>query len=172
LNYSGLQVGEGTLTWRLLGSRLDENSILTPGSPRIERAGDVGAEGLPDTKVATSLRYTHGPVALFLQERYIGGGVSDRDLIESPTRIPGLPTGAVTIDDNTVDSVLYTDLTFNYSGGRSATPWEAFFTVNNLLDEEPPHMYSVVGRAGVGGPNTLLYDTIGRRFVAGVRVNF
>jgi hypothetical protein len=33
-------------------------------------------------------------------------------------------------------------------------------------------MYSVVGRAGVGGPNTLLYDTIGRRFVAGVRVNF
>jgi outer membrane receptor protein involved in Fe transport len=173
LNYSGIEVGGGTLSWRLLGSRLDENSILTPGSPRIERAGDVGAEGLPDTKVTTSFRYTHGPVALFLQERYIGGGVSDRDLIESPVRIPGLPPGTATIDNNTVDSVLYTDLTFNYSGGRAGgTPWEAFFTVNNLLDEAPPDMYSVVGRAGVGGPNTLLYDTIGRRFVAGVRVNF
>jgi outer membrane receptor protein involved in Fe transport len=173
LNYSGIEVGEGTLSWRLLGSRLDENSILTPGSPRIDRAGDVGSEGLPDTKVTTSLRYNRGPVSLFLQERYIGGGMNDRDLIESPVRIPGLPPGTATIDDNTVDSVLYTDLTFNYAGGRSgATPWEVFFTVNNLFDEPPPDMYTVVGRAGVGGPNTLLYDTIGRRFTAGVRVNF
>jgi outer membrane receptor protein involved in Fe transport len=173
LNYSGIEVGEGTLSWRLLGSRLDENSILTPGSPRIDRAGDVGSEGLPDTKVTTSLRYNRGPVSLFLQERYIGGGLNDRDLIESNTRIPGLPAGTATIDDNTVDSVLYTDLTFNYAGGRGGgTPWEAFFTVNNLFDEEPPAMYTVVGRAGVGGPNTLLYDTIGRRLTAGVRVNF
>ena len=172
-NYSGIEVGEGTLSWRLLASRLDENSILTPGSPRIDRAGDVGSEGLPDTKVTTSLRYNRGPVSLFLQERYIGGGLNDRDLIESPVRIPGLPPGTATIDDNTVDSVLYTDLTFNYAGGSGGgTPWEAFFTVNNLFDEEPPDMYSVVGRAGVGGPNTLLYDTIGRRLTAGVRVNF
>jgi len=33
-------------------------------------------------------------------------------------------------------------------------------------------MWTVVGRAGVGGPNTLIYDTIGRRFTAGIRVNF
>ena len=169
LNYSGIQVGEGTLSWRLLGSKLDENSILTPGSPRIDRAGDVGAEGLPDTKVTTSLRYNRGPVSVFLQERYIGGGLGDRDLVESNVRIPGV----VTIDDNSVDSVFYTDLTFNYAGGSGGgTPWEVFFTVNNLLDEAPPDMYSVVGRAGVGGPNTLLYDTIGRRLTAGVRVNF
>jgi len=169
LNYGGIDLGEGTLSWRMLASRLDENSILTPGSPRIDRAGDVGAEGLPENKVTTSVRYARGPVSLFLQERYIGGGLNDRDLVESSTRIPGVTT----IDDNTVDSVLYTDLTFNYSGGRSGnTPWEAFFTVNNLFDEDPPAMYPVVGRAGVGGPNTLLYDTIGRRFVAGVRVNF
>jgi outer membrane receptor protein involved in Fe transport len=169
LNFSGIQVGEGTLSWRLLGSRLDENSILTPGSARIDRAGDVGAEGLPDTKVTTSLRYARGPISIFLQERYIGGGLNDRDLVESATRIPG----AVTIEDNSVDSVLYTDLTFNYAGGRSGgMPWEVFFTVNNLLDEEPPAMYPVVGRAGVGGPNTLLYDTIGRRFNAGLRLNF
>ena len=169
LNYSGIELGGGTLSWRFLGSRLDENSILTPGSPRIDRAGDVGTEGLPKTKITTSLRYARGPVSIFLQERYLGGGVNDRDFVESNTRIPGL----ITIDDNTVDSVRYTDLTFNYSGGRSgSTPWETFFTVNNLLDEEPPDMWTVVGRAGVGGPNTLLYDTIGRRLTAGIRVNF
>jgi outer membrane receptor protein involved in Fe transport len=169
LNYSGIEVGGGTLSWRLLGSRLDENSILTPGSPRIDRAGDVATEGLPENKVTTSLRYARGPVSVFLQERYIGGGLNDRDLVESNTRIPGVTT----IDDNTVDSVLYTDLRFGYRGGESGnTPWEAFLSVNNLFDEDPPDMYSVVGRAGVGGPNTFLYDTIGRRFVAGVRVNF
>ena len=169
LNYSGTNVGNGTLSWRLLGSRLDENSVLTPGTARDERAGDVGTQGLPKTKVTTSLGYARGPVSLFLQERYISGGVNDRTLVESSTRI----AGRTTIDDNTVNSVTYTDLTFSYSGGKSGrTPWETFLTVNNLTDEAPPAMYPVVGRAGVPGPNTFLYDTVGRRLVAGVRVNF
>lgn len=169
LNYRGIQVGGGMLSWRLLASKLEENSILTPGSPRDEQAGDLGTLGLPKDKVTTNLRYARGPVSIFLQERYIGGGTNDRRLVESATRIAGVTT----IEDNSVNSVMYTDLTFNYSGGRSGgTPWETFFTVNNLLDEAPPDMYSTVGRAGVGGPNSLIYDTIGRRFVAGVRVNF
>jgi hypothetical protein len=167
LNFSGVEVGGGMLSWRFIGSKLTENSILTPGSPRDERAGDVGVAGLPENKVTTSLRYARGPWSLFLQERYIGGGVDDRRLVESNTRIPG----RTTIDDNTVDSVMYTDLTFNYAGG-SNTPWETFLTINNLTNEEPAATYGVVGRAGVPGPNTFLYDTIGRRFVAGVRVNF
>jgi outer membrane receptor protein involved in Fe transport len=169
LNYNGVDVGGGTLSWRFIGSRLSENSILTPGSARDERVGDVGIAGLPETKVTTSLRYAHGPWSIFLQERYIGGGLNDRRLVESNTRIPG----RTTIDDNTVDSVLYTDLTVSFSGGGdSAMPWETFFWVNNLTNEAPPDMYGVVGRAGVPGPNTFLYDTIGRRFVAGVRLNF
>ncbi len=66
-----------------------------------------------------------------------------------------------------------TDLSFSFTGGKSgATPWEAFLTVNNLTNAEPPATYQVVGRAGVAGPNTYLYDTLGRRFTAGVRVNF
>lgn len=168
LNYSGIEVGDGTLNWRLLASRLDENSVLTPGSPRDERAGDIGI-GLPENKLTTSLRYARGPVSIFLQERYIGGGVNNRRLVESNTRIPGV----VTVEDNTIESILYTDLTFNYSGGASGgTPWEVFLTVNNLTDEAPPAMYGTIGRAGVGGPNTSVYDTIGRRYTAGVRVNF
>ncbi len=169
LNYSGINVGRGTLSWRFLSSRLDENSVLTPGTARDERAGDVGIAGLPKSKITTSLRWAQGPVSLFLQERYIDGGLNDRTLVQSATAIPGVNT----IDNNTVSSVTYTDLTFAYSGGKSgSTPWEAFFTVNNLTNEAPPAMYPVVGRAGVPGPNSFLYDTVGRRFVAGVRVNF
>ncbi len=168
-NYRGIEVGGGTLSWRFIGSRLSENSVLTPGSARDERVGDVGVAGLPESKVTTSLRYARGPWSIFLQERYIGGGANDRRLVESNTRIPG----RTTIDNNTVDSVLYTDLTVNFSGGGDGgMPWETFLTVNNLTNEAPPDMYGVLGRAGVPGPNTFLYDTIGRRFVAGVRLNF
>jgi outer membrane receptor protein involved in Fe transport len=160
LNYSGINVGRGTLSWRLLGSRLNENSILTPGTPRDERAGDVGF-GLPESKVTTSLTYGNGPVTLFLQGRYIGGGTNDRNLVEG-----------VDIDDNTVSSVTYTDLTFNYTGQGGGTPWQSFLTVNNLFNEPPPAAYPSLGRTGVGGPSSVLYDTVGRRFTAGVRVNF
>lgn len=169
LNFNGIEVGGGTLGWRFIGSRLNENSILTPGSTRDERAGDVGIAGLPENKITTSLRYAHGPWSLFLQGRYIDGGLNDRRLVESNTRIPGFTT----IDDNTVDSVIYTDLTFNFNGRENSNmPWQVFLTVNNLTNEEPPDMWGVVGRAGVPGPNTFLYDTIGRRYNAGIRVNF
>jgi iron complex outermembrane recepter protein len=173
LNFSGINVAGGTLSWRLLGSQLDENSVLTPGTLRDERAGDLGSAppggGLPKKKFTTSLRYAHGPVSVFLQERYIGGGVNDHTKVEATTRLAGLTT----IESNTVSSVMYTDLTFSFTGGKSgATPWETFLTVNNLTNKAPPSTYQVVGRAGVAGPNTYLYDTLGRRFTAGVRVNF
>jgi outer membrane receptor protein involved in Fe transport len=173
LNYAGIQVGSGSLSWRFLGTRLDENSILTPGSPRDERAGDVGspppAGGLPKNKFTTYLTYARGPISIFLQERYIGGGVNDHTKVESTTRLPGV----VTIDDNTVDSVLYTDLTFNFAGRKAGnTHWETFLTVNNLTNEAPPAQYPTIGRAGVPGPNTYLYDTIGRRYTVGLRLDF
>jgi outer membrane receptor protein involved in Fe transport len=46
-NFTGIDVGGGTLGWRLLATRLNENSVLTPGSLRDERAGDIGF-GLPE----------------------------------------------------------------------------------------------------------------------------
>jgi outer membrane receptor protein involved in Fe transport len=179
-NYAGINVGSGTLSWRFLGSRLDENSVLTPGTPRDDRAGDLGsappAGGLPHNKFTTNLTYARGPVSVFLQERYIGGGVNDHTKIEGTMPgVPLVPGGPVvqTVDDNSVDSVLYTDLTFSYGGGRAGKmPWDAFLTVNNLTDEAPPATYQIVGRAGVAGPNTYLYDTLGRRYTVGVRVNF
>lgn len=146
--------------WRLLATRLNENSVLTPGSPRDERAGDIGMS-LPENKVTTSLTYARGPWSVFLQGRYIGGGLNDRLLTEG-----------VDVDDNSVDSVIYTDLTFRFSGRDGAAPWQVFFTANNLFDEEPPATYDGLGRAGVPGPNAILYDTIGRRFTAGVRVSY
>jgi iron complex outermembrane recepter protein len=177
-NYSGIQVGNGSLSWRFLGTRLDENSILTPGSARDDRAGDVGQPppmgGLPKNKFTTYLTYARGPFSIFLQERYIGSGLNDHYKQQSTTRSAVLiPPATSTIDNNHVDSVLYTDLTFNFTGRKtSSTHWETFLTVNNLTNEAPPAQYPTIGRAGVPGPNTYLYDTIGRRYTVGLRLNF
>ncbi|HEX6996337.1 MAG TPA: TonB-dependent receptor plug domain-containing protein [Gammaproteobacteria bacterium] len=159
-NLTGIELGGGTLGWRLFATRLNENSVLTPGSPRDERAGDIGLS-LPEDKVTTSLTYSRGPWSLFLQGRYIGDGILNRNFEEG-----------VDVDDNTVSSVFYTDLTFRFSGRDGAAPWQVFFTANNVFDRAPPDTFGQLGRAGVPGPNSILYDTIGRRFTAGVRVSY
>ena len=122
------------------------------------------------------MTYSHGPYSIFLQGRYIGGGKMDRFFLQSnlPLSQANAPPGiTATIDNNHVDPVTYTDLTFTYSGGKSGgTPWQFFATVNNLFNTAPPATYPGLGRAGVPGPSSVLYDTIGRRAVFGVRVNY
>ena len=103
--------------------------------------------------------------------------MNDHYFVESTTRFvptPGVPSIiTASVDKNDVASVLYTDLTFNFTGRKSGkTQWETFLTVNNLTNEAPPAQYPVIGRAGVPGPNTYLYDTIGRRYTVGLRLNF
>jgi outer membrane receptor protein involved in Fe transport len=162
LNYlAGLD--SGSLNWRLFLTQLNENSIQNPGAARDNRAGQVngGAGGfsLPEYKVTTNVTYSRGPFSLFVQGRWIDSGILDR------TRIEG-----VTIDDNTVDSVFYTDLNASYTieGQRE---WQIFFNVTNLFEEEPPYAPAIVGRTGTSEFNTALHDVLGRRFAAGFRLS-
>jgi outer membrane receptor protein involved in Fe transport len=94
-----------------------------------------------------------------VQGRWIDEGILDR------TRIEG-----VNIDDNTVDSVFYTDVnaSFNISGQRE---WEVFLNITNVFDEEPPLAAQIVGRTGTNEFNTSLHDVLGQRFVAGFNLS-
>ncbi len=67
---------------------------------------------------------TLGALRFNVLERYIGEGAIDRSV---------LPT-VLAPAQNRVNDVYYTDLTATY--GRDA--WEAFVTVNNALDKDPP----------------------------------
>ena len=50
-----------------------------------------------------------------------------------------LPTGAFTIDDNTVQSKSYTDIVLSYDGDvRRGRNWQASLAITNLLDTDPP----------------------------------
>ena len=113
----------GNFNLRGFVTRLMENSVQSPGGPVDDRAGDIGGAnaGLPDTKLTANLTWSNGPVSLFVQERYIGGGKLDRTLIEGP-RTQVLPLGITsTIDDNSIDSIYYTDLGVRFTLGRTTS---------------------------------------------------
>jgi outer membrane receptor protein involved in Fe transport len=162
LNYN-TSLSNGALGWRLFLTQLNENSLQNPGAPTDNRAGQInggpGGFSLPEYKVTTNVTYARGPFSLFLQGRWIDSGILDR------TRTVG-----VNIDDNSVDSVFYTDLNARYTieGQRE---WEIFFNVTNLFDEDPPYAPAIVGRTGTSEFNTALHDVLGRRFAAGFRLS-
>lgn len=155
--------GAESLRWRLLASKMHENSTSEAGAPKRDLVGEVGVAGLPEYQWVSNVTYGNGPFSLFLQGRWIDGGVGDIDYVEG-----------VDIDDNSVESVFYTDLRAGWEGqfGNDAE-WEAFLHVANLLDEDPPLVPTWSAFSGTGiGTNEALYDVFGRRYTLGFRVRY
>lgn len=145
----------GRLSLRGVASYLGENTLDVFGGRIIDRAGETGLSANPEWAVTASATWDRGPVSLFLQERYISSGSYD------VTRIQ--PT---TIEDNTVDSVFYTDFTASY---RFTDQARLAVTVNNVFDQEPP--IAPLGSLAIFAPtNSRLFDQIGRYFT--VRLNY
>jgi outer membrane receptor protein involved in Fe transport len=111
----------------------------------------------------TSIRYSTDNLTLSLRNRYIGEGVIDADW-----------TSGVDVDENTIDSVAYFDVTAAYTFilSDSDTEVEIFGSIDNLLDEDPPVAVlddrTALDHVGVESR----HDVIGRYFRAGVRVAF
>jgi outer membrane receptor protein involved in Fe transport len=153
-------VGTGSLLWRFVATQLNENSITNLGAPKVDRAGDVGTLQLPEFKVTTSLNYSQGPFSAFLQARFIDGGMLDSRDIEG-----------VTISDNTVDSVLYTDARVSYSkDANNGNSWEVFGAVTNVFDQDPPVVANFsASTLQATQTNAALHDVLGRRYTVGFR---
>lgn len=153
-------VGPGALGWRFLATQLNENSITNFGAAKVDFAGDVGVQEFPDLKITTSLTWNQGPFSAFLQARFIDSGLQDARDIEG-----------VTISDNTVDSVVYTDARVSWGQEASnGSRWEVFASITNLFDEDPPivaSFSSFSGQANQANPN--IHDILGRRYTIGFR---
>jgi outer membrane receptor protein involved in Fe transport len=122
-------------------------------------AGEVGVSSNPKWRGKIAATYAMGPLSILLQERYIDGGTYDLEKEEG-----------VTININSVKEVWYTDLTATYKFG-AANDSEAYLTVNNLFNEDPPFAPQVSG-THLAWSNYELYDTIGRYFTLGARLKF
>ena len=59
---------------------------------------------------------------------------------------------------------------FELAGGHMMQLWGS---INNLTDEDPPMTGGGVGfDPGIGGTNPIFYDTAGRFWRVGLRMNF
>jgi hypothetical protein len=103
------------------------------------------------------------------ETRYVGSGKLNVTWFESPV---GSPTNTLPLSVNTnrVDDAYYLSWSGSYDFPQSGenNQIQVFWVVNNLLDEDP-----AIAPGGNAYPtNPVFFDTIGRRFRAGVRVAF
>lgn len=160
----------GTVTLRGLASRMI-HSISDPGVPGTTPIEGAGAMTGPTPKWKGLVSQSWdglmaGKLGLTLSERWIGAGVFNNEYIECRTNCP-LPTAAhPTIFDNHMPGAVYVDLGGNYSFSKQVT---GYFKVDNLADRAPV----MVPQTNLSlGLNPAVYDSVGRTYRVGVRMNF
>lgn len=160
LNYRTQVMGHNS-SLRVVGTRLIEQSTTTPNltsNNYSDRAGDVGA-GAPKWIASAFLTTQLGALDLNANVRHIGRG--DRN----STYVPG----DIAPQFEKVGSVTTVDLGARYQLEARGEP-QLYLNVQNVFDRAPPLIPS---SALVGGQtNVGLYDTIGRYFTAGIRIQF
>jgi iron complex outermembrane receptor protein len=151
----------GDLTLRLLATYIAELTTVSSGVA-LDRAGEVGGTalaGAPHWQGVASANYTDGPLSLYAQARYIGGGKFDASL--TPAQLA----------NNKVGDVIYFDLTAQYKFQAWGADYEAYGTINNVFDQDPP----LTPNGAVTTPrsaNGNRYDFVGRYFTSGLRFKF
>jgi hypothetical protein len=154
------------LTLRFLAGRLLEDSTTTPGGQPVDLSGQLLE---PETRGVATLRYQLGEWGFSLQERYFGESEINAFTITFVQFVPGqpVPAGRLSLDDATVDSKSYTDLTVTYdremNNGHS---WQLGLAITNAGDEDPPVIPTFDQRFGTQTNPANAYDVYGRRFLA------
>lgn len=155
----------GTLQLRAIVNYTPHYIQTVPGALPIDYAGETGIganlyRSNPKWTGTYSATYRRGPFEATVLERYIGKGTYD------VTKVEG-----VTINDNSMPAVWYTDLSLRYRLEVASADSELFLSINNLFNKTPPLFPN-------GSPilpsqyNRLLYDGIGRYYTAGLKFKF
>jgi outer membrane receptor protein involved in Fe transport len=162
VNYSGINLGSGTLSLRtLVAWQPVSNTANFSNSPITYRAG---AAGLPEWRVTGFLNYDLDAVAVNILQRW-----------HSSTRRSG--NRDQVFDAPPVAARAYTDLTLSYrlplGLGRDDSHAQMFLTIQNLFNQQPSPYLATGPFSTVPGffvPVTNGDDPIGRYFTAGVRI--
>lgn len=149
----------GALGLNLIVSYTDRYAIQTlAGGPFVDYAGTIGnaqisadAISHPEWKVNTSLDYRVGPARLNLRWRWIDAMDNSANVGAAVATAPG------------VKAMDYFDLSGVY---RLNEQVELRGGVLNIADRQPPAW------TGEGATDPALYDVLGRRFYAGVKLSF
>jgi outer membrane receptor protein involved in Fe transport len=168
----------GNLSFRLLTSLLYNMTIDRGlGAPPVNYAGQSGPTAAfggfntsPRWQSNLIATYGNGPFSTTLQARYVGRGkflaiTAAGGAPVAPDDAGFATTNANSINDNSVASAVFLNLSGSYELGRHMS---VFAAINNLLDRDPP-----VAPGGNGYPtNPVYFDTYGMTWKVGFRANF
>lgn len=169
LNIATVQISgldfDASYQTNLLGGKLNLRGIATYLQDYTQEARGValvqyaGTSSFPSWRANLQATYTSGGTTVSLQERFIG---AHRRVIPP-----------ITVDQDHVPEVFYTNLTIRQQIEAGNAKPELFLSINNLFDKDPPPSETnniTLGTSRVVDP--LLYDTIGRYITIGGRIRF
>jgi outer membrane receptor protein involved in Fe transport len=157
---------DDSLTLRFLAGRLLEDSTTTPQGTKTDLSGEISE---PDFRALVSARYQVGKFGVNWQQRYMSetglNGPGPITMLQfEPGRVPGL--NQQTLDDATVQSKSYTDLTFTFdqevANGHS---WQLALAITNVFDVDPPVIPTFDQRFSSQTNPANAYDVYGRRYL-------
>ena len=164
----------GDLTLRFLATHYIKNYTSNGVNIPTDTAGSNATNGPPHWRYLATIAYSLDPVSMTLTGRGVSAGVYANSNIECSTACPVSTTDHITVNNNQIDGAFYFDLSLGYKlktiadNGYAA---ELFLNIQNLVNSDPPIVAH--GPAGVAWAlttsNPTFYDTLGRRFHAGVR---
>jgi hypothetical protein len=149
-----------TLTVRLLGGHLMERFDQPPGGTPINQ---IGGSTRPENTAVATLRYGVGPWSATWQQRYISDTLVNVNWVEG-----------VDVDNNTIPTYSFTNLSFRYDGESmiGGGDWSASLAINNAFDKNPPIIPGSFNRVGSQTNSGLGYDEFGRRYQLTLTMSF
>jgi iron complex outermembrane receptor protein len=148
------------LSLRLLGGYLIDRFDQPPGGAPIDQ---IGGSTRPETTANATLRYSVGPWSATWQQRYISDTLVNINWVEG-----------VDVDNNTIPTYSFTNLSFRYDGESmmGGGEWSATLAVNNAFDKNPPIIPGAFNRVGSQTNSGLGYDEWGRRYQLTLQMSF
>ena len=171
----------GSISFKGLATYVDrlETSFTATGS-KVDLAGQTGnsnfgaGPGVPHFQATTYLTWTsNAGTSITIQNRFIGKGRYDvlqigPDQAGYEAAFNSAEGYALTSNDNSVPSRLYTNLSLSQSvpafGNGSMN---LYLVINNLFDKDPP-----IAPGASSATNGILFDQIGRSFTIGARFKY
>jgi hypothetical protein len=159
----------GNLGVVLFGTHTDE-LVTTVGGVSTDwagrTAGSFGGFGTPDWSLNAIVNYSKANYGVSVQARYVSDGVYNPTYVQ-----PGDPgydvASPFSINDNSVPSAVYTTLAGRYNFDIGGRQLEAFMSISNLFDRDPPIVPDAFYPT-----STVYFDQIGRTYRFGVRAEF
>lgn len=157
----------GSFTLRALGTHIRE-FVVDAGIAGVDPVDQAGANSgaTPDWKWLAIQSYENDTFSLMIQERWFSDGVFGNQYVVCQSACPVSTGNHPTIDRNYMKGAFYVDVGGSYNVTSNV---RAYFKIDNLLNQDPePSPQTNTGL----DVNPALYDTLGRTFRAGVRLNF